>query len=685
MLAAAVGAAALTASLVAATGSPASAAVAAAPTGVDRVVSVSGAIDSSCGAGIAPGTPVYTSIQAAVNAAATGEQIYVCAGTYTESVSVTTSNIDLLGPNWSDPTGSSDPATIVAADSGSPVVDFGTTSGYSNGVRGFTLEGGTYGVRSEATLGCCWIDASTEGIRNNIITGSTVAGIETNGIDTGVISGNQITPAADADGIRTYDAAGALDIQSNTIDLSGSGVGITIGGSGEQCCQTVGGSTPALGNTITGGATGILVIDALADGILIDANTIQNNVLSDMSGAGVLLDGAIRNTSVYDNTITNVGGDGVRAQNADTNDADDIRVRGNTITNPGGAGVAFDGHITSSYVGGVLPTDGNTIVGAGGDGIAITGLVEVPGDQFLRVLSMNVIYVFGNTVEDPAGAGISLVNVEVANVNDNTVTGAGADGIVATDIDAFYAYRNDVQASAGDALHLDNVAIGTLSSNDLVGNAGDGIELTNNTSAMTVTLNTVNDNAAGVRVTSPTVRASSYIGENDLGGNTGYACEDQSSGVIINPPAAGTQGNDWTPTNTGAVLQSPVGICGAVPLTITAATLPDGTLGAAYTSPTPTVVGGTGPYTWSATGLPAGLTIDPATGVVSGTPTVAVADQPVTITVTDANGEVTTFETTITVLPDDPGVPMSDPLTAGVGLAAAIALLALQRRRRAVA
>jgi hypothetical protein len=47
--------------------------------------------------------------------------------------------------------------------------------------------------------------------------------------------------------------------------------------------------------------------------------------------------------------------------------------------------------------------------------------------------------------------------------------------------------------------------------------------------------------------------------------------------------------------------------------------------------------GGRGPYTWSATGLPTGLSIDPATGAISGTAT-APANGPVTITVKDSLG-----------------------------------------------
>jgi hypothetical protein len=50
--------------------------------------------------------------------------------------------------------------------------------------------------------------------------------------------------------------------------------------------------------------------------------------------------------------------------------------------------------------------------------------------------------------------------------------------------------------------------------------------------------------------------------------------------------------------------------------------------------------GGRGPYTWSATGLPAGLTLDVANGTISGTPTAATAAS-VKVTVTDTVGTAT--------------------------------------------
>ena len=68
------------------------------------------------------------------------------------------------------------------------------------------------------------------------------------------------------------------------------------------------------------------------------------------------------------------------------------------------------------------------------------------------------------------------------------------------------------------------------------------------------------------------------------------------------------------------------------PLHITTAALPNGVVGVAY-SVQLQATGGIGPYTWSATGLPAGLTLT-SDGLLSGTPS-ASGSGSVVLAVTD--------------------------------------------------
>jgi hypothetical protein len=76
----------------------------------------------------------------------------------------------------------------------------------------------------------------------------------------------------------------------------------------------------------------------------------------------------------------------------------------------------------------------------------------------------------------------------------------------------------------------------------------------------------------------------------------------------------------------------------AGPQVTCSATATSGEVGVAFNSPAVTVTGGTSPYTFSIVGtLPAGLTLNTATGAVTGTPTAAGS---FSIQVKDANGVV---------------------------------------------
>ena len=132
-----------------------------------------------------------------------------------------------------------------------------------------------------------------------------------------------------------------------------------------------------------------------------------------------------------------------------------------------------------------------------------------------------------------------------------------------------------------------------------------------------------------------------------------------SSGLITGTPAATSTGSY---TFTVRVTDTPVTGAAANSATkslslqvvsggpaITTGTLPNGTVGQAY-SATLAATGGTPPYSWSVSaGLPAGLSLS-SSGVLSGTPTTA-SSSTFTITVTDSQKQTAAQSFSITIAP----------------------------------
>jgi type II secretory pathway component PulJ len=125
---------------------------------------------------------------------------------------------------------------------------------------------------------------------------------------------------------------------------------------------------------------------------------------------------------------------------------------------------------------------------------------------------------------------------------------------------------------------------------------------------------------------------------------------DASTGVISGTPtAAGSYGG--TLTLNDLLGDTPLSVAytitiNALPSISTASPLPAGTRLNPY-STTVAGTGGTGPYSWSATGLPAGLSIS-AGGVISGTPTTA-GTTSASVTLTDFAGATATTSLSITI------------------------------------
>jgi hypothetical protein len=103
-------------------------------------------------------------------------------------------------------------------------------------------------------------------------------------------------------------------------------------------------------------------------------------------------------------------------------------------------------------------------------------------------------------------------------------------------------------------------------------------------------------------------------------------------------------------------------VCPAI--TVTPLVMPEGLYQAAYPGVDFNQTGSSGTtFTWGATGLPAGLTIDATTGMVSGTATDTVLNGAVVVTVTDNFGCPGTLNTTVTVRPTTD----NENYTGGVG------------------
>ncbi|HYC89475.1 MAG TPA: ice-binding family protein [Thermoanaerobaculia bacterium] len=284
----------------------------------------------------------------------------------------------------------------------------------------------------------------------------------------------------------------------------------------------------------------------------------------------------------------------------------------------------------------------------------------------------NALFLFkiGSTLTTSSGASVRVING--GNPCNHVFWQVGSSATIGT-----------ASSFAGDILALTSITLTT-------GASTTGRTLARNGA---VTLDTNNVNSCGVVacpaiIVNPATLPNGTVGAaynqvvSATGGTAPYTFSVSSgalpTGLVLNPATgaitgsptvAGTFNFTITAMDAGGCLGSrPYSIVIAAPgcpaITLTPATLPPGVTGTPY-SQSVTGSGGTPPYTYAvASGtLPAGLTLNPATGAISGVPL-----QPglfsFTLRATDAGGCTGAAPYTVTIIAGAvAGIPTLDPLT----------------------
>jgi hypothetical protein len=166
-------------------------------------------------------------------------------------------------------------------------------------------------------------------------------------------------------------------------------------------------------------------------------------------------------------------------------------------------------------------------------------------------------------------------------------------------------------------------------------------------------ISTATDNGALVNVTFSYTSSTIVHANGSIVIFSGFEIVSTLSGLNDNGGFSSQNTSD-NPTDPGSTVQGigsvPIPACTAITVLPASGALPPGTIGTPY-SQTFTQSGGVGTITWSisAGSPPPLLSLDPSTGILSGTPTAQAVNQAFTVRATDANGCIGETAYTLTI------------------------------------
>jgi Putative Ig domain/Galactose oxidase, central domain len=377
----------------------------------------------------------------------------------------------------------------------------------------------------------------------------------------------------------------------------------------------------------------------------------------------------ITNSSYLNPSITNPG---ITNSNVENVSATNPSITNPGITNPGitNPGITNPGITNADVANGSIQDVTYPITNNGNTTASYTVKAAtngtIPSGIVLQLL-INKLY--QTPVAVKCVLGVQTHWVTVANITNPMLFTASNPGITNPDITNSAPTEGSVTLAPGETAYITfrvvNPSPATISFNPL--NVITPVTVSQAVNTTTVLANPGNPNLTAPAVYPPVTIVTNALPATDrldagysvqlqaVGGKPGADTWSIASGAL--PPGIGlsasglVSGTATTPGSYQVTIQaadsaSPQNIgtqsytlnVSPTPLTLQfVLTPPDGVVGQFYTSTPLAVNGGTTPYAWTATGLPAGLAIDPLAGTISGIPTVAnPGGATVTIKATDA-------------------------------------------------